>query len=51
MLELLTGKEAAALYEGEGMLLPDVLVAVLHERDGKEELWNFIDPSLNGNYP
>ncbi|RVW73276.1 LysM domain receptor-like kinase 4 [Vitis vinifera] len=51
MLEMLTGKEVAALYEGENMHLPDVLVAVLHEGDGKEKLRNFIDPSLSGNYP
>ena len=51
MLEMLTGKEVAALYEGENKHLPDVLVAVLHEGDGKEKLRDFIDPSLNGNYP
>ena len=51
MLEMLTGKDlAAALCGGESKQLSEVLVAVLHEGDGKEKLQDFIDPSLDGNY-
>ncbi|RVW73275.1 LysM domain receptor-like kinase 4 [Vitis vinifera] len=51
MLEIFTGKEVAALYGGESIHLSEVLAAVLHEDDGKEKLGDFIDPSLDGNYP
>ncbi|XP_018826408.1 lysM domain receptor-like kinase 4 [Juglans regia] len=51
MLEIVTGKEVAALYEEENMQLSDVLSVVLREEDGKESLRHFMDPSLRGNYP
>ena len=50
VLEIMTGKEVAALYEEENMQLTDVLNAVLHE-DGQERLRHSMDPSLLGNYP
>jgi LysM repeat protein len=51
MLEIMTGKEVAALYEEENMQLSDVLNAVLHEEDGQESLRLSMDSSLQGNYP
>jgi serine/threonine protein kinase len=51
MLEIMTGKEAATLYEEENMQLSDVLNAVLHEEDGQESLRHSMDSSLQGNYP
>lgn len=51
MLELLTGRRVAALYEGVSTQLSEVLVPVLNEEDGKDTLGNFMDPSLQGNYP
>ncbi|GMY11610.1 lysM domain receptor-like kinase 4 [Fagus crenata] len=51
MLEIMTGKEVAALYEEENMQLSDVLNAVLHEEDGQESLTLSMDSSLQGNYP
>ena len=51
MLEIMTGKEVAALYEEENMQLSDVLNAVLHEEDGQESLRLSMDSSLLGNYP
>jgi serine/threonine protein kinase len=51
MLEIMTGKEAAILYEEENMQLSDVLNAVLHEEDGQESLRHSMDSSLQGNYP
>ncbi|CAK9158740.1 unnamed protein product [Ilex paraguariensis] len=51
LMEILTGKEFALLYEGEKKHLSDVLVTVLHEEDGRENLSNFMDPYLQCNYP
>ncbi|XP_059642107.1 lysM domain receptor-like kinase 4 [Cornus florida] len=52
ILEILTGKEVAVLYEGGvNEHLSEILTAVLHEEDGKENLSDFMDPSLQGNYP
>ncbi|KAH9711575.1 LysM domain receptor-like kinase 4 [Citrus sinensis] len=52
ILEMLTGKEAAALHaEENNMHLSDVLNAVLTKEDGEESLRHFIDPTLQGNYP
>ncbi|XP_041011565.1 lysM domain receptor-like kinase 4 [Juglans microcarpa x Juglans regia] len=51
MLEIVTGKEVAALYEEENMQLSDVLSVVLREEDVNESLRHFMDPSLRGNYP
>lgn len=51
MLEMLSGKEAPALYSEENMLLADVLNPVLHKEDGEESLRHLMDPSMQGNYP
>ncbi|XP_049383375.1 lysM domain receptor-like kinase 4 [Solanum stenotomum] len=51
LLEILTGKEVSALYEGSNTNLSEVLIPVLHDEDAKENLSNFIDPSLQGKYP
>ncbi|KAE7999865.1 hypothetical protein FH972_004254 [Carpinus fangiana] len=51
LLETMTGKEVAALYEEENMQLSDVLKAMLLEEDGQVSLRHFMDPSLQGNYP
>lgn len=52
ILEMLTGKEAAALHaEENNMHLSDVLNAVLTKEDVEESLRHFIDPTLQGNYP
>ncbi|XP_060192628.1 lysM domain receptor-like kinase 4 [Lycium barbarum] len=51
LLEILTGKEVSALYEGSNTHLAEVLIPVLHDEDAKENLGNFIDPSLQGKYP
>lgn len=50
MLEILTGKEVAVLYE-ENKHLSDVLNAVLKDEDGKESWRHFMDPSLQDRYP
>lgn len=51
LLEILTGKEVSALYEGSNTNLSQMLIPVLHDKDAKEHLNNFIDPSLEGKYP
>ncbi|KAG2724712.1 hypothetical protein I3843_01G028000 [Carya illinoinensis] len=51
MLEIVTGKEVALLYEEENTQLSDVLNVVIREEDRKESLRHFMDPSLRGNYP
>ncbi|KAF2283628.1 hypothetical protein GH714_012590 [Hevea brasiliensis] len=51
MLEIVSGKEVAALYTEENMNLSDVLNDVLSKEDGQEILRKFIDPSMQGNYP
>ncbi|KAJ8567195.1 hypothetical protein K7X08_019403 [Anisodus acutangulus] len=51
LLEILTGKEVSALYEGSNTNLAEVLIHVLHDEDAKENLSNFIDHSLQGKYP
>lgn len=51
LLEILTGKEVSALYEGSNTNLAEVLIPVLHDEDAKENLSDFIDPSLQGKYP
>ncbi|KAJ6736711.1 LYSM-DOMAIN RECEPTOR-LIKE KINASE-RELATED [Salix viminalis] len=51
-MEIITGKEVAALYREENRNLSDVLDGVLSEEDGQEDrLKQLIDPSLNENYP
>ncbi|XP_044462480.1 lysM domain receptor-like kinase 4 [Mangifera indica] len=49
MLEILTGKEAAALYGEDSTYLSDALDVVLKDEHGN--LGHFIDPSMLGNYP
>ncbi|XAR73916.1 Non-specific serine/threonine protein kinase [Bertholletia excelsa] len=51
MLEILTGKEVAELYDGVNVHLSEVLAVVFQEENGKENLRNFMDPSFEGNYP
>ncbi|GAB4848896.1 lysM domain receptor-like kinase 4 [Ancistrocladus abbreviatus] len=51
VLEMLTGKEVAVLYETVNMHLSEVLVAVLHEEDVQKSLPSLMYPSLEGNYP
>ncbi|XP_055803917.1 lysM domain receptor-like kinase 4 [Solanum dulcamara] len=51
LLEILTGKEVSALYEGSNTNLAEMLIPVLHDEDAKENLSNFVDPSLQGKYP
>ncbi|KDP31818.1 hypothetical protein JCGZ_12279 [Jatropha curcas] len=51
ILEIVSGKEVAALYSEENMNLSDVLNDALSETNGKDSLRQFIDPSLQGNYP
>ncbi|KAF8370039.1 hypothetical protein HHK36_031937 [Tetracentron sinense] len=51
MLEILTGKEAAVLNGGQDVHLSEVLIVVHHEENAEEKLRDFIDPSLQGNYP
>ncbi|XVF17814.1 hypothetical protein REPUB_Repub10bG0156900 [Reevesia pubescens] len=51
LLEVITGKEAAAIYGVEYMKLSDILSNVLHEKDGQEGLNHLIDPSMLENYP
>ena len=43
LMEILSGKEINLLHEG-------VLFSVIHEEDGRENLKNFMDPCLQGNY-
>ncbi|XP_022739635.1 lysM domain receptor-like kinase 4 [Durio zibethinus] len=51
LLEVITGKEAAAFCGEEYMNLSDILSNVLHEKDGQEGLKQLIDPSMLENYP
>lgn len=51
MLEMLTGKEVAAIYTEDKGNLSDVLSVIMDEGSGEEKLRDFMDPSLNGNYP
>ncbi|XP_004301882.1 PREDICTED: lysM domain receptor-like kinase 4 [Fragaria vesca subsp. vesca] len=50
MLELLTGKEVAVLYE-QNMHLSDTLYSLLNNEDGGQSLRQFMDPALQENYP
>ncbi|KAK7386508.1 hypothetical protein VNO78_26786 [Psophocarpus tetragonolobus] len=51
MMEMLTGKDVANIYAGGNVNLLDVLSEVLDEEGEDERLREFIDPSLQGNYP
>ncbi|XP_019176352.1 PREDICTED: lysM domain receptor-like kinase 4 [Ipomoea nil] len=50
-LEILTGKDIAALQERENIHLSELLLPVLEEENGKQHLTSFLDPSLQGRYP
>ncbi|XAR57862.1 Non-specific serine/threonine protein kinase [Bertholletia excelsa] len=50
MLEILTGKEVALLSKGH-VQLSEVLAPMLLEENEKNSSDDFIDPSLQGNYP
>ncbi|XP_050384182.1 lysM domain receptor-like kinase 4 [Argentina anserina] len=50
MLELLTGKEVAVLYE-QNVHLSDTLHSLLNNEDGGQSLRQFMDPALQENYP
>ncbi|XP_052205857.1 lysM domain receptor-like kinase 4 [Diospyros lotus] len=50
MLEILTGKDVKELYE-RFSIMSDILIPVLNEKKGKQSLVDFMDPSLQGNYP
>ncbi|KAL8528596.1 hypothetical protein ACS0TY_006149 [Phlomoides rotata] len=47
MLEILTGKEASLL----DMQLSEMLIPILQEENGQENLGNLMDPMLQGKYP
>ncbi|XVF61954.1 hypothetical protein PTKIN_Ptkin08bG0176700 [Pterospermum kingtungense] len=51
LLEVITGKEAAAFYGEEYMNISDVLTNVLNEKDGDEGLKHLIDPFVLEKYP
>ncbi|KAL3525764.1 hypothetical protein ACH5RR_014136 [Cinchona calisaya] len=52
LLEILTGKEVAVLYESVKIQsLAEILIPVLNEKDGIENLSQIMDSSLGGNYP
>ncbi|XP_065874251.1 lysM domain receptor-like kinase 4 isoform X2 [Euphorbia lathyris] len=50
ILEIVTGKEVAALYTEENLNLSDMVSNVLSQADIEESTRQFIDPSLEGNY-
>ncbi|EEF29110.1 lysM domain receptor-like kinase 4 [Ricinus communis] len=51
MLEMVTGKEVAALYTEENLNLSDILNDVLSKEDGQQSLKQFVDPSMEENFP
>lgn len=51
MLEMLTGKEVAAILTEDETNLSHVLSSILGEESGQERLKEFVDPSLRGNCP
>ncbi|TKY70493.1 LysM domain receptor kinase 4 [Spatholobus suberectus] len=51
MLEVLTGKEVAAILTEDETNLSHVLSAILGEESGQERLKEFVDPSLRENCP
>ncbi|XP_061374487.1 protein LYK5-like [Gastrolobium bilobum] len=51
MLEILTGKEVATILAQDNTNLSDVLSAILGEESGQQRLKEFMDPSLQANYP
>nr|AFK48260.1 unknown [Medicago truncatula] len=51
MLEIITGKEVGFMISKDNENLLDVLSGILGEKSGDEKLKEFMDPSLQGNYP
>ncbi|KAL2905651.1 LysM domain receptor-like kinase 4 [Bienertia sinuspersici] len=51
LLEMLTGKDVALLYEGVKVHLSEVLNPVLSDKDGFSNVKDFIDTSLGEDYP
>ncbi|KAL4368647.1 hypothetical protein GQ457_05G013110 [Hibiscus cannabinus] len=51
LLEVISGKEAAAIYGEEHMKLSEILRNVVQEKDGHEVLKRLIDPCMLDNYP
>lgn len=51
MLEILTGKEVAALSADEDINLSNVLHGLLNKGHGQESLRRFVDPSMEEKYP
>nr|AMR60615.1 lysin motif receptor-like kinase 3 [Lupinus atlanticus] len=51
LLELLTGKEVAAILTEDNKNLSHVLCDMVGEKNDQEKVKEFMDPSLKGNYP
>ncbi|KNA23399.1 hypothetical protein SOVF_025190 [Spinacia oleracea] len=51
LLEMLTGKEVAFLYEGVKLHLSEILIPVLSDKNGISSLKEFMDSSLGEDYP
>ncbi|KAK7252879.1 hypothetical protein RIF29_37134 [Crotalaria pallida] len=51
LLELLTGKEVAAILTEDNKNLSQVLCEIVGEKNGKERIKEFMDPTMQGNYP
>ncbi|XP_021847829.1 lysM domain receptor-like kinase 4 isoform X1 [Spinacia oleracea] len=51
LLEMLTGKEVGFLYEGVKVRLSEILIPVLSEKNGISRLKEFMDSSLEEDYP
>lgn len=51
LLEILTGKEVTLLYDRVNLHLSELLIPVVGDENAKEKLSDFMDPSLEGNYP
>lgn len=51
MLEIITGKEVAAILSEDNENLIDFLKGVVDEENGNEKLKELMDSSLQGNYP
>ncbi|XP_068655262.1 lysM domain receptor-like kinase 4 [Aristolochia californica] len=51
LLEMISGKEAVVQRDGREMLLSVAFIDLLSKENAKEELVDFIDPGLRGDYP
>ncbi|KAI8542336.1 hypothetical protein RHMOL_Rhmol08G0130700 [Rhododendron molle] len=51
LLEILSGKEVTVLYDRVNLHLSELLIPVVGDENAKEKLSDFMDPSLEGNYP